>query len=180
MGDDAEYYIEQQEELARLDQASKYAALDRNRKSLLTWAGGFEDEIWSWEPLARIGGVFANLHKKCQIGSDYFLAIGVPVGDEEEEDWEEESEPSSESADLGEVKAVDGLEFFVTASDADATHEVIVLSRDDGPLLRGEASKQRRSAKALRDEMLSEMIEEMASFIDAEAQQSVFVFAREL
>ena len=35
MGDDAEYYIEQQEEEARFKQASEYAALDGNRKPLL-------------------------------------------------------------------------------------------------------------------------------------------------
>jgi hypothetical protein len=179
MGDDAEYYIEQQEIERRLAEAFKNAELDRNRKSLLTWAGGLEDEVWSWEPLERIDGVFADLYERCQIGSDFFLAISVPIGDEGE-DWNAESRPSSKSADRSKVKSVDGLEFLVTASATDATHEVIILSRNDGPFLRAEASKQRRSAKALRDKMLSEMIEAMASFIESESQQSVFVFAREL
>ena len=55
MGDDAEYYIEQQEEEALFKQASEHAALDRNTKPLLYWADGvgYEDEIWSWEPFNR-------------------------------------------------------------------------------------------------------------------------------
>jgi hypothetical protein len=39
MGDDAEYYIEQQEQEARFKQASEYAALDSHCKPLLCWAG---------------------------------------------------------------------------------------------------------------------------------------------
>src|SRR5215216_527021 len=81
MGDDAEYYIEQQEEEARFNQACEYALLDDNTKPLLCWADGvgYEDEIWSWEPLNKILGVFFNLYGEAKLGSDCFLASGVPI-----------------------------------------------------------------------------------------------------
>ena len=65
MGDDAEYNMEQQEEEARFNQASEYAALDSYSKPLLCWADGVghEGEIWSWEPMNKILGDFSNLHK---------------------------------------------------------------------------------------------------------------------
>jgi hypothetical protein len=66
MGDDAEYYIEQQEEEARFRQTCEDAALDCNGKPLLCWADGvaYEDQIWSWEPLDKILGIFFNLHRE--------------------------------------------------------------------------------------------------------------------
>lgn len=173
MGDDAEYYIEQQ--------ACGYAALDDDGKPLLCWADGvgYEDEIWSWEPLNRILGVFSNLHRERQIGSDCFLASSVPiVGDEE--DWDNEYASPRETDDRREIKFVGELEFYIANSEADATHEVIVLSRHDADLLRGEVVQQKSSAKTLKEKMLAEMLEEMVSVIEADSQHKTFVFARKL
>ena len=181
MGDDAEYYIEQQEEEARFKQACESAALDHNRKPLLCWADGvrYEDEIWSWEPLDKILGIFSNLHRERQIGSDCFLASSVPIeGDEEVFDNEYAS--PLETDDLREIKLVDELEFYIANSEADATHEVIVLSRYDVGLLRGEVVRQKSSAKTLKEKMLAEMLEEMVSVIEADSQHNTFVFARKL
>lgn len=181
MGDDAEYYIEQQEEEARFKQACDYAALDSDSKPLLCWADGvgYEDEIWSWEPLNKILGIFSNLHRERQIGSDCFLASSVPiVGDEE--DWDNEYASPRETDDRREIKFVDGLEFYIANSEDDATHEVIVLSRKDADLLRGEVVRQKSSAKTLKGKMLVEMLEEMVSVIEADSQRNAFVFARKL
>jgi hypothetical protein len=181
MGDDAEYYIEQQEEEARFKQASEYAALDNNSKPLLCWADGvgYEDEIWSWEPLSRILGIFSNLHRERQIGSDCFLANRVPI-EGDEEDWINEYASPPETDDLKGIKFVDELEFYTADSEADATYEVIVLSRKDADLLRGEVVRQKSSAKTLKETMLAEMLEEMVSVIEADSQRNVFVFARKL
>ncbi len=181
MGDDAEYYIEQQEEEERFKQACEYAALDRNRKPLLCWADGvgYEDEIWSWEPLNKILGIFSNLHRERQIGSDCFLASSVPI-EGDEEDWDKEYASPLETDDLREIKFVDELEFYIANSEADATHEVIVLSRYDADLLRGEVIRQKSSAKTLKEKMLAEMLEEMVSVIEADLQRNAFVFARKL
>ena len=144
MGDDAEYYMEQQEEEARFKQLSEYAALDDNGKPLLCWADGvgYEDEIWSWEPLDKILGIFSNLYREKQIGNDCFLASSVPIqGDEE--DRENEYASPLETDDLREIKFVGELEFYIASSDIDATHEVIVLSRYDADLLRGEVVRRR-------------------------------------
>jgi hypothetical protein len=181
MGDDAEYYIEQQEEAAQFNQASEYAALDHNTKSVLCWADGvrFEDEIWSWEPLNKILGVFSNLHRERQIGSDCFLATSVPM-EGHEEDWNNEDGSLLEPKDLREKKFVGKLEFDIANSEADATHEVIVLSRHDADLLRQEVVGRKKSAKTLKGKMLAEMLEEMASAIETDTQSNAFVFARKL
>jgi hypothetical protein len=181
MGDDAEYYIEQQEEEAQFGQACEDAALDQNRKPLLCWADGvgYEDEIWSWEPLNKILGVFSNLHREREIGSDCFLASRVPI-EGDEEDWDNEYTSPRETDDLREIKFVDELEFHLASSEADATHEVIVLSRHDAALLRGEVVRQKSSAKTLKEKMLAEMLEQMASVIEANSHRNVFVFARKL
>ena len=181
MGDDAEYYIEQQEEAAQFNQACEYTALDHNTKPVLCWADGvrFEDEIWSWEPLNKILGVFSNLHRERQIGSDCFLTTSVPM-EGHEEDWNNEDVSLLEPDNLREKKFVGELEFYLTNSEADATHEVIVLSQHDAELLRQEVVLRKRSAKTLKEKMLAEMLEEMASAIETDSQRNAFVFARRL
>ena len=181
MGDDAEYYMEQQEEEARFKQACEYAALDQNRKPLLCWADGvgYEDEIWSWEPLNKILGIFSKLHRERQIGTDCFLASSVPIQGEEE-DWDHGYASPLETDDLRVIKVIGKLEFYIANSEPDTTHEVIVLSRHDADLLKGEVVRQKRSAKTLREKMLAEMLEEMVSVVEAASQRNVFVFARTL
>lgn len=181
MGDDAEYYMEQQEEEARFKNACEYAALDRNRKPLLCWADGvgYEDEIWSWEPLNKILPIFSKLHGERQIGTDCFLASSVPIQGEEE-DWDYHNARPRETDDLRVIKVLGKLEFYIANGESDATLEVIVLSRLDADLLKGEVARQKRSAKTLRENMLAEMLEEMVSVIEADSQRNVFVFARTL
>lgn len=181
MGDDADYYIEQQEEEARFNQTCEYAALDHNTKRLLGWADGvgYEDEIWSWEPLNKILGIFSNLYRERQIGSDCFLASSVPI-EGDEEDWDNEYASPRETDDLREIKFVDELEFYIAKSEADATHEVIVLSRYDADALIVEVVRQKSSAKTLKEKMLAEMLEEMVSVMEADSQRNAFVFARKL
>lgn len=181
MGDDAEYYMEQQEEEAWFKQLSEYAVLDDNGKPLLCWADGvgYEDEIWSWEPLDKILGIFSSLHKEGQIGSDCFVASGVPIVGNEA-DWENEYASPLETNDLREIKLVGELKFYIANGDADATHEVIVLSRRDADLLKREVVRQQSSAKTLKEKMLAEMLEEMVSIIEAHSQPNTFVFARKL
>lgn len=181
MGDDAEYYIEQREEEAQFKHAIENVALDSKRKPLLCWADGvgYEDEIWSWEPMNRILGIFSNLHRERQIGSDCFLASSVPIeGDEQY--WDNEYARTPAADNLREMTFVDGLKFYIADSEADATYEVIVLSRYDADLLRAEAVRQKSSAKTLKEKMLAEMLEEMVSVIGADAQRNTFVFARKL
>ena len=127
----------------------------------------------------KILGVFSNLHGETKIGSDCFLASSVPI-EGEEEDWDNEYASPLETNDLRETKFVDELEFHIANSDADATHEVIVLSRYDADVLREEVVRQKSSAKTLKEKMLAEMLEEMVSVIEADSQRKTFVFARKL
>jgi hypothetical protein len=181
MGDDAEYYMEQQEEEGRFTHVCVDAALDSKRKPILCWADGvaYEDEIWSWEPLNKIFGIFSNLHREKQIGSDCFVASGVPI-EGDEEDWENETASPLETNDLREIKLVGELKFYIANSEADATYEVIVLSRYEAEMLKKEVVRQKSSAKTLKEKMLAEMFEEMVSAIEADSQRSAFVFARKL
>jgi hypothetical protein len=181
MGDDAEYYIEQQEREARFQRACEHAALDHNGKHLLCWADGvrYDDEIWGWEPLNKILGVFSNLHRERQIGSDCFLASSVPI-ESEEEDWDNEHASPLETHDLRKIKLVGELEFSIATGESDATYEVIVMSRSEAELLSREVVRQKSRAKTLKEKMLAEMLEEMVSVIEADSQRKVFVFARAL
>lgn len=152
MGDDAEYYVEQQEEEARFSKHSNMRHLERKEKPVLCWADGvgYEDEIWSWEPLNKILGIFSDLHREKQIGSDCFLARSVPI-EGDEEDWDSES---------------------------DATHEGIVLCRCDADLLSWEVVRQKSSARTLKEKMLAEMLEETASVIEADSQRKYVCFCK--
>ena len=181
MGDDADYYIEQLQHEARFRQSREDAALDTNRKPLLCWVDGVgcEDEIWSWEPLDKILGIFSTLHREGHIGSDCFLASRVP-NECDEEDWDNENASALETNDLREIKFVNELEFQIANSEAGATHEVIILSRYDADLLRVEVVRQKSSAKTLKEKMLAEMLEEMVSVMEAHSQRNAFVFARTL
>lgn len=63
MGDDAEYYMEQQAEAAQFSRACEQAVLAQKQKSLFCWVNGCEqDLLWNWEPMSRVLGVFSNLH----------------------------------------------------------------------------------------------------------------------
>lgn len=73
---------------------------------------------------------------------------------------------------------VDGLKSYTANSEADATHEVIVLSRKGADLLGEEFVRQKSSAKTLEETMLAEMPEEMVSVIEADSQRKASVFAR--
>jgi hypothetical protein len=81
---------------------------------------------------------------------------------------------------ISEKKFVGELQFYIPNSEADATHEVIILSRPDADLLRKEVVRRKSSVKALKDKMLAEMLEEMASAIEADSQRNTFVFCKKI
>ena len=120
---------------------------------------------------------FSLIFTERGIGSDCFLASSVPI-EGDEEDWDNEYASPLETDDLRKIKFVDELGFYIANSEADATHEVIVLSRYDADLLNGEVVRQKSSAKTLKEKMLAEMLEEMVSVIETDSQRDTFVFAR--
>ena len=64
--------------------------------------------------------------------------------------WEETNDPR-------EIKLIGELKFYIVNSEADAAHEVIVLSRYEAEMLRKEVVRQKSSAKTLKEKMLAEM-----------------------
>jgi hypothetical protein len=137
----------------------------------------------------RVLGIFFNLYGETKIGSDCFLANSVPIEDDEEywdneedneEGWDKEYARQPATDNRREMTFVDGLKFYIADNEADATHEVIVLSRHDADLLRKEAVRQKSSAKSLKEKMVAEMLEEMVSVIEVDSKRKTFVFARKL
>lgn len=188
---DAEYYIQQQEEEARLQQASEYAASERNSKPLLCWTDQLPgEEVWSWQPLSKVSGVFAELYEQKQIGTEYFTASRIPAIDDEsdwddeedasddENEWDDEEDRSLQVDSADALKIVSNWKFTLVESEQVAIYEVLVVSRQDADRLRSEAVRQQAASTNLKQRMVAEMLEEMAAFINADSQSTVFVFAR--
>jgi hypothetical protein len=158
--------------------ASRTTIADRGRKNVYCLVEGIGEEVWHWTPGARIMGVFSQLCNKRRIGRQCFLAQGIPVGFEIDELAEDV--PRTGAADAGQPGVIDGMAFHRAQNEAEATHEIIVMHRNDVENLKAEANACLRSPKSLRDRMVAELWMEMAAFIQAEPQQTVFIFAREL
>ena len=181
MGDDAEYYIEQQESEARYEQACRQAELDRNKKSLYCWVDGHDQDIWwDWEPMSRVLGVFSKLHNLKNIGSEYFLASSLPKQEYEEGEYDEDYPRSIETKDSEDIKIIDGLEYMIVRNESEASSEVLIISQKDIVPLKAETTCQKESANNLKDQIVSEMLEYMISFIESNPSCDKFVFAREL
>lgn len=167
MGDDAEYYIEQQQEEADYHQQMVYAREAEQTKSLFCWTDedGYSDDLWNWKPLSRVENVFLSLHDSRQLGSEYFLADDDNV---------------SGSVQSSNIKLTNGLQFNIATDKNQAVYEVIVLSPQDASQLEIEAITQKEAASSLKETMISEMLVEMASFINKNKVKKSFVFFREL
>jgi hypothetical protein len=154
MGDAAEYMMELQTEEEQW-QAYELSRQDEPRKPLLCWADGELDYIFDWEPGTKILGVFQGFHRQRKIGRKCFLSKGVP----------RESEVAS------------GFNSRYACDKTNATHEILVVSRQDAVLMREQAEISRNDAQTLKDRMLADMLDAMADFIETEENRSVFVFA---
>jgi hypothetical protein len=174
---DAEYYMEQQEEEARFQQASEDAAREGNSKLLLCWTDKLPgEEVWSWKPMSTILGIFAELHQQKQIGTEYFIASQIPTIDDDE--WDDEEDTPLQIDSSGELKMVDKWEFVLAQSEHVGLYEVLVVSRHDINGLHSEAKRQQVASKTLKQRMLAEMLEAMAAFINEDGKSTIFVFAR--
>ena len=157
MGDAAEYMMELQAEEAQW-QAYELAQLDEPRRPLLCWAEGELVDIFDWEPGTKILGIFLAFHRQYKIGKKCFLSKGVPRE--------------------GEVAS--GFNSRYACDKTNATHEILVASREDVVLMREQAESARIDAQTLKERMLADMLDAMANFIEAESGRDVFVFARTL
>lgn len=157
MGDAAEYMMELQAEEAQW-KANELAQLDEPRRPLLCWADGELEDIFDWEPGTRILGIFLAFHRQCKIGRKCFLSKGVPK----------------------EAEVISGFNSLYACDKSNATHEILVASREDAVLMREQVETARIAAQTLKDRLLADMLDAMASFIESEQSRDVFVFARTL
>lgn len=171
MGDDAEYQMERM--------ASGSPTSDQAGKYVYCLIEGIGEEVWHWEPATRVVGFFAALYHERQIGRDCFLSKGIPI-EFEIDDLVEDDARSAAPAEVGETVIIDEIVFHIAENESAATHEIIVLDREDIEPLKTASQGQMRSADSLRDKMLAELVMEMAEYMEAEPQQGPFIFAREL
>jgi hypothetical protein len=157
MGDAAEYMMELQAEEAQW-QAYELAQLDEPRRPLLCWAEGELDDIFDWEPGTKILGIFLAFQRHYKIGKKRFLSKGIPRE--------------------GEVAS--GFNSRYACDKSNATHEILVASREDVVLMREQAEIAKIDAQTLKERMLADMLDAMANFIESEPSRDVFVFARTL
>jgi hypothetical protein len=157
MGDAAEYMMELQAEEEQW-QAYELAQQDEPRRPLLCWVDGELDYIFDWEPGTKILGIFLDFHRQCKIGRKCFLSKGVP----------RESEVAS------------GFNSRYACEKTNATHEILIASREDAALMRERAEDVKKDALTLKERMLADMLDAMAGFIETELNRDIFVFARTL
>lgn len=157
--------------------AASSTMADPGRKYVYCLVEDIGEEVWHWTPGARIKGIFARLCNERRIGRECFLTRGIPVGFEID-DLAEDDRHSA--ADPGPRVIIDGMAFHLAENEAQATHEIIVMHRDDAENLLAAANARMRSAKSLRARMLAELWTVMSEFMKAEPQQTFFIFAREL
>ncbi|SMN02618.1 hypothetical protein SPONN_1497 [uncultured Candidatus Thioglobus sp.] len=78
------------------------------------------------------------------------------------------------------VKRIDGLEFGIVTDENDANSEVLLLSQEDIGSLKIEAIRQKDCAKGLKEQIISEMLEDMVSFMESNPDDKLFIFARDI
>ncbi len=175
MGNDAEYFIEMQEEEKRANQAYQDCLDRRDIKALITWTDGYEDDLWNWSPATRVYGIFSHLHQSLKIGRDYFLVNELP---DLYEEFEDDEEQDSISDDDFNNDLIEELKTFSVDSEKKALCEILVLSIHDRGLLINEAERYKKEAKSLKEKTLSGMFRSMVSYMNQNLQQKLFVFAR--
>jgi hypothetical protein len=158
VGDDAEYQMELDSEADSQAELERQSAEAEPCRPLLCWDDGELGYIWDWEPATRVYGIFSDLHDYENVGTMSFLSIGVP----------------------SELDVPDELGSFRAESSDAATHEVIVLTRNDIDPLVDVASKMRDGVPTLKEEMIAGMFEAMVLFMEAEPERGMFLFARTL
>ncbi len=147
MGDDAEYYMEQQEREARFERACQLATEEEHQRTLLRslfcWVDGVGYEVWCWKPMTRVSGYFSNLHRNMNIGDSFFLASDIhakyseelTLNEEDDSSMYEEETSSFEDKPSGDLKDLDEVPFYLARREVEAQYEIITVSHKDIPLL---------------------------------------------
>jgi hypothetical protein len=125
--------------------------------SSLSWMSQ-EGRCSAGEPGTKILGIFLAFQRHYKIGKKRFLSKGIPRE--------------------GEVAS--GFNSRYACDKSNATHEILVASREDVVLMREQAEIAKIDAQTLKERMLADMLDAMANFIESEPSRDVFVFARTL
>ncbi|MEM6256014.1 MAG: hypothetical protein AAF821_24135 [Cyanobacteria bacterium P01_D01_bin.156] len=168
MSNDWEYWVEQQEEE---QQFLRFADHDPYRKSLTCWIDGIENEIWNWHPGDRVLGWMSRLHQELKIGSKSFWARNIYPNEEREQHLFSESRP---------LRVLDDIIYEVVGSESEAQFDVIILPRSDLSNLNKVAESLSGTAKDMKEECFTEMLEAIATFIEEEVNIKNFVIYREI
>lgn len=167
MGDDAEYWIEQQAE------ESAFKSLINHRsgcKRLICWLDDTENEVWSWAPGCRTSEWIHPLHRDLEVGSKFFLATNIYSHDDQD----------IETSTQGPLSKINGLAYKITIDKDKACFEVITISRRELDKIKKIAEKLKSQASSLKEECFAEMTAEIAAFIKEESETETFVFHMEI
>jgi hypothetical protein len=153
VGDDAEYQIELDAEIAAAERiASTSAGSSSSRPAFVLVDSEFE-EIWEASIPGRTPGLFAAV-RDSGVGLECFQTRWLPP----------------------EVPNLASLDPFVVPNDGD--YEVLIATERDAQALRHRADEMSAKDRALLDRVLADMFYAMAEYIEQNPGNKLYVFAR--
>ena len=154
VGDDAEYQMELDAEIAAAERIAKESASSSSssRPAFVLVDGEFE-EIWEESIPRRTPEIFAAVHDS-GVGLKCFQTRRLPA----------------------EVPNLAFLDPFVVPKDGD--YEVLIASEHDAHALRQRAAEMTATDRALLDRVFADMFYAMAEHIDQNPGKKLYVFAR--
>ncbi|MBD1872011.1 hypothetical protein H6F75_00810 [Nodosilinea sp. FACHB-131] len=167
MGDDAEYWIEQQAEELTFE---KFENPNSGLKSLVCWLDDVETEIWNWAPGCRVPEWVYLLYKDLKVGGDFFLAKSIQA------DTDQDVHPPAQNP----FRAINGIVYELSNDNTEAHFEVIVISRQELSKIKETAERLKSQASNLKEECFAEMVDEIAVFIEEESYIESFVLHMEI
>lgn len=154
MGDDAEYQMELDAEIAEAERIASASTGSSSSRAAFVFVNSELEEIWEDSiPGRRIPALFAAVHNS-GVGLRCFQTSGLPP----------------EMPNLG------FLDTFVVPDDGD--YEILVASERDAHALRRRADEMSANDRALLDRVLADMFYAMAEHIEQNPGNKLYVFAR--
>ena len=153
MGDDAEYQMDLDAEIAAAERIASTSAGSSSSRPVFVLVDSEFEEIWEASIPGRIPGLFAAVRESA-VGLECFQTSWLPP----------------------EVPNLALLNPFVVTEDG--AYEVLIASERDAHALRQRAAEMSAKDRALLDRVLADMFYAMAEHIEQNPGNKQYVFAR--